>query len=116
MPPDKEVLGPRGGTVMEKKARLGRGLEALFGSEEGGNHGPHASSQVTIDTIDVNPLQPRKTFDPDEINSLCETIKAHGILQPLVVRKSGERFQLIAGERRLRAARAAGLPSVPVTV
>src|SRR5262249_54301836 len=75
-----------------------------------------STSQVTLDTIDVNPNQPRKTFDEDEITSLSNTIKEHGILQPLVVRPMGDRYQLIAGERRLRAAKAAGLTSVPVTV
>jgi ParB family transcriptional regulator, chromosome partitioning protein len=101
---------------MEKKARLGRGLDALFGSEESATTTTATSNQVTIDSIDANPFQPRKAFDEDEIRSLCETIKSHGILQPLVVRQVGERFQLIAGERRLRAAKAAGLPAVPVTV
>jgi ParB family transcriptional regulator, chromosome partitioning protein len=97
------------------KARLGRGLDALLGTGEGG--GPAIGpSQVAVENIDGNPFQPRKTFDDDEITSLSETIKAHGILQPLVVRQVGERFQLIAGERRLRAARQVGLKAVPVTV
>src|SRR5687767_13587387 len=100
---------------MEKKARLGRGLDALFGGADGAVP-VNASAQVTVDAIDQNPLQPRKSFDEDEIRLLSETIKAHGILQPLVVRQVGERYQLIAGERRLRAARAVGLPTVPVTV
>src|SRR5262245_6555408 len=100
---------------MEKKARLGRGLDALFGADEAATS-TATSNQVTIDQIDANPFQPRKTFDEDEIRSLSETIKSHGILQPLVVRQVGERYQLIAGERRLRAAKAAGLPAVPVTV
>jgi ParB family chromosome partitioning protein len=99
---------------MNAKARLGRGLEALLGTEQPG--AAAAPSQVGVDTIDQNPLQPRKTFDEDEIASLSATIKSHGILQPLVVRQIGDRFQLIAGERRLRAAKAAGLNSVPVTV
>lgn len=99
---------------MNAKARLGRGLEALLGTEQPG--GAAAPSRVGVDAIDHNPLQPRKTFDDDEIASLSATIKSHGILQPLVVRQIGDRFQLIAGERRLRAARAAGLDSVPVTV
>jgi ParB family chromosome partitioning protein len=107
---------------MEKKARLGRGLDALLStSSEQGSASPTQTptpthSQVRLDTIDHNPLQPRKTFDEDEIKSLSATIKEHGILQPLVVRQVGDRFQLIAGERRLRAARAAGLSAVPVTV
>lgn len=101
---------------MNGKARLGRGLEALLGSGDDQAAPAAALSQVTVDTIDHNPLQPRKTFDADEIASLSATIKSHGILQPLVVRQIGDRFQLIAGERRLRAAKAAGLNSVPVTV
>src|SRR5262245_41085428 len=102
---------------MERKARLGRGLDALLGlSEEQGTTSPGALSQITVEAIDQNPFQPRKTFDQDEITSLSETIRAHGILQPLVVRQVGDRFQLIAGERRLRAAREVGLTKVPVTV
>src|SRR5215470_2036654 len=100
---------------MNAKARLGRGLEALLGSAEQPGSAS-APSQVGVDSIDNNPLQPRKTFDEDEIASLSATIKSHGILQPLVVRQVGDRFQLIAGERRLRAAKAAGLEAVPVTV
>jgi ParB family chromosome partitioning protein len=98
---------------MEKKSRLGRGLDALFG-EEGGPAG--ARSQVPVEAIEQNPYQPRKTFDDDELASLSASIRTHGVLQPLVVRQVGDRFQLIAGERRLRAARAAGLTAVPVTV
>ncbi len=100
---------------MDRKARLGRGLDALLGT---GEDAPQAASpsQVQVDAIDQNPFQPRKTFDDDEISSLSATIKEHGILQPLVVRQVGDRFQLVAGERRLRAARVAGLHRVPVTV
>ena len=102
---------------MERKARLGRGLDALLGTtEEQGTISAGAPSQATVDTIDQNPFQPRKTFDQDEIKSLSETIRAHGILQPLVVRQVGDRFQLIAGERRLRAAKLAGLSDVPAIV
>src|SRR6185369_2250027 len=61
-------------------------------------------------------FQPRKTFDPDELASLSTSIKNHGILQPVVVRKIGEQYQLVAGERRLRAAQDAGLTTVPVRV
>jgi ParB family transcriptional regulator, chromosome partitioning protein len=99
---------------MDRKPRLGRGLDALLGTADGSV--PSASPRVGLDVIDQNPLQPRKTFDEDEINALCETIKSHGVLQPLLVRAVGDRFQLIAGERRLRAARKAGLADVPVTV
>jgi ParB family chromosome partitioning protein len=98
---------------MDKKTRLGRGLDALFaGDAVGGGTG----RRVPVDAIEHNPYQPRKTFDDDELAGLRDSIRAHGVLQPLVVRRVDGRFQLIAGERRLRAARAAGLEAVPVTV
>jgi ParB family chromosome partitioning protein len=100
---------------MEKKARLGRGLDALLGVDAG-QAPAGALSQVPLDAIGHNPYQPRKTFDDDELASLADSIRTHGVLQPLVVRPAGAGYQLIAGERRLRAARAAGLPRVPVTV
>jgi ParB family chromosome partitioning protein len=101
----------------EKKSRLGKGLDALLG----GNGEPHVppgagASEVSVAAIETNPYQPRKTFDDDELASLTESIKNHGVLQPLVVRQVGDRFQLIAGERRLRAALTAGLEAVPVHV
>jgi ParB family chromosome partitioning protein len=69
-----------------------------------------------VDSIETNPNQPRKTFDPDQLASLEESIRNHGVLQPVVVRQVDGKYQLIAGERRLRASRAAGLVSVPVHV
>lgn len=101
---------------MEKR-RLGRGLDALIQ----GNGEPAATAvahaeQIAIERIQRNPLQPRKDFDADELSALGASIRAHGILQPIVVRPIGESFQLIAGERRLRAAQAAGLNEVPVRV
>lgn len=102
---------------MEKKSRLGRGLDALIGGGDGAVTPPAgALSQVSVEVIEQSPFQPRKGFDDDELSALSASIKTHGILQPLVVRQVGDRFQLVAGERRLRAARAAGLDSVPVTV
>jgi ParB family chromosome partitioning protein len=100
---------------MEKKTRLGRGLDALFGDTDE-TATPGKLAQVAVEEIEENPYQPRKTFDDDELAALRESIRTHGVLQPLVVRQVGERFQLIAGERRLRAARAAGMAAVPVTV
>src|SRR4051812_47445572 len=97
----------------EKKTRLGRGLEALLGDDSP----PTASrGEVALGTIEKSPFQPRKVFDEDEIASLSDSIRSHGVLQPLVVRQVGDRYQLIAGERRLKAAEAAGLASVPVTI
>ncbi len=100
---------------MEKKSRLGRGLDALLSAAEG-DAPVNSASQVSVDVIEQSPFQPRKGFDDDELSALSASIKSHGVLQPLVVRQVGDRFQLVAGERRLRAARAAGLASVPVTV
>jgi ParB family chromosome partitioning protein len=101
----------------DKKSRLGRGLDALLGGEEVPLAGVATGrSEVAVEAIEVNPYQPRKTFEEEDLKSLGESIRNHGVLQPLVVRQVGERFQLIAGERRLRAAQAVGLSSVPVTV
>lgn len=72
--------------------------------------------RVDVQRIDSNPFQPRQEFDPAELQSLAESIQAHGLLQPVVVRRVGERYQLIAGERRLRAATKAGWTHVPVQV
>jgi ParB family chromosome partitioning protein len=103
--------------VMEKR-RLGRGLDALFGAGENGTEaGPPAQQlQVAVDQIQHNPYQPRKAFDEDELSRLRDSVRTHGILQPLVVRLVGDQYQLVAGERRLRAAQAAGLSAVPVRV
>jgi ParB family chromosome partitioning protein len=102
---------------MEKR-RLGRGLDALLGVADSGTAEANGGSQaeVALDRIQQNPFQPRKSFDPEELSTLCASIKSHGILQPLVVRAVGDGFQVIAGERRLRAAREAGLSTVPVRV
>jgi ParB family chromosome partitioning protein len=102
-----------GGSLMQSKSRLGRGLDALL---SGDGTAAGTLTQVSVEAIDQNPYQPRKEFDEDGLAALRDSIKAHGVLQPLVVRQVEGRYQLIAGERRLRAARAAGLTTVPVTV
>jgi ParB family transcriptional regulator, chromosome partitioning protein len=71
---------------------------------------------VRIDQIDSNPDQPRRDFNPDEIKKLSESISAHGLLQPVVVRRVNDRYQIIAGERRMRAAVRAGWTDVPVNI
>lgn len=93
------------------KPRLGRGLDALI---SGGSSSP--TNRLNVERIQHNPWQPRKAFDRDELGQLSASIKSHGILQPLVVRKNGDGYQLIAGERRLRAAQDAGLSEVPVHI
>lgn len=93
--------------------RLGRGLDALITTT---NNTHLQQAKLTVGQIKNNPFQPRKEFDGDELKSLSESIKTHGVLQPLVVRKVGNDFQLIAGERRLRAAQVAGMSEVPVHI
>ncbi len=98
------------------KPRLGRGLDALLGTM-GQNGVLPATATVDLDKIQQNPFQPRKRFDDDELLQLATSIKEHGILQPVVVRAQTDgHYQLIAGERRVRAAGVAGLTAVPVHV
>jgi ParB family chromosome partitioning protein len=77
---------------------------------------PDTAGTIAIDVIDPNPLQPRRVFQQEKLAELAQSIRANGIVQPLVVRKSGDRFQLVAGERRWRAAKLAGLSQVPAVV
>jgi ParB family chromosome partitioning protein len=104
--------------VDKEKRRLGRGLDALLGNTDNVAYPvpPGKSTEIAVDQIEPNPLQPRKAIDEDELSRLSASVRVHGILQPLVVRPVGDRYQLVAGERRLRAAQAAGLSSVPVHV
>ncbi|MDX1984991.1 MAG: ParB/RepB/Spo0J family partition protein [Bryobacteraceae bacterium] len=78
--------------------------------------GPSHASALPIDLIDANPLQPRTIFQPDRLRELAASIEANGIIQPLIVRVKGDRYELVAGERRWRAAKMAGLTEVPVVV
>ena len=108
---------------MNKRRALGRGLEALIPSGEyieelGGDDRTRRrfTLQVPIMDIHPNPEQPRRMLDPESLRELADSIRVHGILQPLLVREGLEGFELIAGERRLRAAEIAGLSEVPVIV
>ena len=98
-----------------KRRALGKGLEEIFPGIDNENN-LFRSMEVDIDLIDPNPFQPRKEWKPEEITSLAASIRSQGIIQPLILKKEGKRYQLIAGERRLRAAREAGLRKVPVIV
>lgn len=101
---------------MEKKSRLGRGLDALLGSGADASQGSRRE-EIPLNAIEKNPYQPRRNFDEDELTSLQDSIRNHGILQPVVVRQvNPDRYELIAGERRLRAAEAVGLTAIPVSV
>jgi ParB family chromosome partitioning protein len=96
---------------------LGRGLEALLPGGPGAEPGPAPTrDRVATAEIRPNPHQPRRHFDDDALETLAASIRQRGLLQPLVVRRIPEGYELIAGERRLRAAQRAGLESVPVVV
>ena len=101
---------------------LGRGLGALLPTRPLAAAAPaptrdaEDSNRVAIDQIDPNPVQPRRVFQQDALHQLADSIRQHGIIQPLVVRRSGSRYQLVAGERRWRAAKLAGLTEVPAVV
>jgi ParB family chromosome partitioning protein len=100
--------------TQQTRRALGRGLEALL--PEVGEISTRQVVIVGIDKVDPNPFQPRHEWDDAELQSLSDSIRAQGILQPLVLRKTGGRFQVIAGERRLRASRMAGLTEIPAVV
>ena len=97
---------------------LGKGLGALLPTRPAAP--PPArddtTQAVSIDSIDPNPLQTRRVFQSERLSELAQSIRANGIIQPLVVRKRGDRYQLVAGERRWRAAKLAGVEQVPVVV
>ncbi len=95
-----------------KKAILGRGLDSLIPTERAG----HGYMLLGIDEIKPNMFQPRKDFDEEAIQELASSIQEKGIIQPLVVRKSESAYEIIAGERRWRAAQRVGLTKVPVII
>ncbi len=96
-----------------KRRGLGRGLDALLAPSDTTAPG---LLEVPIDVVRSNPYQPRRSMSDEELTELAASIRTHGVLQPLVVRADGEQYELISGERRLRAARMAGLSTVPVVV
>lgn len=98
---------------MAMKKGLGKGLDALLGDYE---EQQSSVMEVDVNQIDTNASQPRKSFDKEKLEELAASIRNHGIVQPIVVRKAGDRYTIIAGERRYRAARLAGLSTVPVVV
>lgn len=108
-----------------KKRGLGRGLDALLGSAPEGHQDGDALSEdaraalqaVSVDHLQPGPHQPRQYFDEEALQALAESIRSQGVIQPLLVRPAGgKRFEIIAGERRWRAAKLAGLPELPVIV
>ncbi|MBE3590956.1 MAG: ParB/RepB/Spo0J family partition protein [Firmicutes bacterium] len=96
------------------KRGLGRGLDSLLPSLE--PRDGETAHQVEIERIEPNPHQPRRRFDEAALAELADSVRQHGVLQPLIVRRQGDRYQIVAGERRWRAAQLAGLKTVPVVV
>ncbi len=108
-----------------KKKALGRGLSAILESPEtditskdiSGNYVAGAIANIPVGSIDANPFQPREEFDETALRDLADSIREQGIIQPLTIRKMGfDKYQLISGERRLRAAKLAGLETVPAYI
>ena len=111
-----------------KAKGLGKGLSALFSEtqedygtsllfeEEPAKNGGENVKQIEISSIFANPNQPRKVFDQTALQELADSIAKHGVIMPIIVNKSGDRYMIIAGERRFRASKLAGLSTVPVIV
>ncbi len=98
-----------------KKSALGKGLSALIPSSR--DEGPRAGLlTIPLESLDANPRQPRRRFDAEGLEELARSIGKTGILQPILVTRAGDRYRILAGERRARAARLAGLTEVPVVV
>ncbi len=103
-----------GRKIAVQKKGLGKGLGALIPGIDTTRDSPNL--QVEVDRIAPNPLQPRRSFDEATIEEMAASVRDQGIIQPLLVRRVGDGYELIAGERRLRAAVKAGLKEVPVVV
>ena len=101
-----------------QKKGLGRGLDALWNqsAELEKEEQQGAVTEIAIEQIDPNREQARKDFDPERLQELAASIRQTGIIQPLILRKNGDRYFIVAGERRWRAARMAGLRSVPALI
>jgi ParB family chromosome partitioning protein len=116
MPKNKTPLDTESGPAKRKKIALGKGLAALIPDLESGEEERSDFFYCDIDLIRPNRFQPRQNFPAEELAELANSIQSQGILQPLLVRKDDAGYELIAGERRLRAARKAGLNQVPVVI
>lgn len=101
---------------MAKKSGLGRGLGLLVGEADAETAGMRPESTLPIAQIKPNKGQPRKSFKEEDLSELTDSIRQNGVLQPLLVRKKGNEYEIVAGERRYQAAKAAGLDEVPVII
>jgi ParB family transcriptional regulator, chromosome partitioning protein len=104
--------------INKKRMGLGRGLGALLPEKESEETESlnHESYEISVDAIETNPYQPRTNFDHDALIELKESIQVQGIIQPITVRKFGNGYQLISGERRLQASKLAGLTKIPAYI
>jgi len=108
--------------MAEKKSGLGSGLDAIFGrdftdlDDLTNNSTSQDQSEIELDKIQANPYQPRKTFNQEELEELADSIREHGVFQPIIVKKLDSNYVLLAGERRVRAAKLAGLTTIPAIV
>lgn len=116
MPKEKNKKGIGAGRGKRKKIALGRGLEALIPDVKPVSEKPREYFQCDIDLIQPNRFQPRRVFSKEELGELSRSIEIQGIIQPLLVRENNGSYELIAGERRLRAAKMIGLSQVPVII
>ena len=102
--------------MSNKKRGLGRGLSALINDDISLEEEENLIKDIEIKLIEANKDQPRRNFREENLLELSKSIKENGIIQPIIVRKKGRKYELIAGERRLRAAEMAGLKTVPSIV
>jgi ParB family chromosome partitioning protein len=101
---------------MSDRRRLGRGLDALIPAPDAGAGAGGEARGIALHEIELNPKQPRVAVDAEKLGQLAESIRGSGVIQPVVVRPMGGRYELVVGERRVRAARMAGLDTVPALV
>lgn len=101
---------------MAKGKGLGRGLDAIFDENAFGDEGADGVKTLRISAIDPKADQPRKNFEAESLAQLADSIAANGVLQPILVRQTGDRYEIIAGERRFRGAKLAGLAEIPAIV
>lgn len=101
---------------MAKAKGLGRGLDIIFDENAFGGEAGDGVKVLRISNIDPKPDQPRKNFEPEALAQLADSIAANGVLQPILVRQTGDRYEIIAGERRFRGAKLAGLAEIPALV
>lgn len=100
----------------KKKPALGRGLGSLMGEAQSETGFTASDTEIEIEKIEPNPDQPRTHFNESELEELSESIRENGVLQPLLVRKRGNKYEIIAGERRYQASKMAGLEKLPVII